>query len=141
LTALIKDSDSDYHDRCERALAQADDDPLSRLTALLSATIEFRAERNIDALIVTQEVRHVDADSAEYFAHQARIATQRWTDVINDGVARGAFRCTYPDDARRTLIATCNAIPRWWEPGGQITITDLIERYTDIALRVVDAKR
>lgn len=141
LTALIKDSDSDYHERCERALAEVPNDPRSRLAALVRATIEFRAERNVDALIVTQEVRHVDPKSAEYFAGQARLATQRWADVINDGVACGVFRCAYPDDARRTILAACNAIPRWWEPGGDITIGDLIERYTDIALRVVDAER
>jgi AcrR family transcriptional regulator len=141
LTALIKESNDDYQDRCERALAQTDDDPLSRLAALVRAAVEFRAERKIDALIVSHEVPHVDAESAEYFAGQARIATRRWVDVIDDGVARGIFRCTYPDDARRTLIAACTAIPSWWNPGGQITVTDLVERYTDIALRVVDAKR
>jgi hypothetical protein len=43
-----------------------------------------------------------------------------------------------PDDARRSIIAACNAIAQWYEPGGGTTPPELVERYTAIALRIVD---
>lgn len=61
-----------------------------------------------------------------------------WADLVDEGVARGAFRCVHPRDARRAVIAACNAIAQWYEPHGGLDVGDLVERYTAIALRIVD---
>lgn len=39
----------------------------------------------------------------------------------------------YPDDTRRALTAMCNAVARWYEPGGPVTIPELISRYRRLA--------
>jgi hypothetical protein len=35
-------------------------------------------------------------------------------------------------------VAACNAIAQWYEPAGEIGLPDLVERYTEIALRIAD---
>lgn len=138
LAAIIEDSDRDYHTRCDKALRAAGDDPVARLRALVRATVEYRVERQIESNITIREARNLEPESKAHLTKQARTATKTWADVINDGVTRGAFRCAHPDDARRTIIAACNAIARWYKPNGELAVADLIEPYTDIALRIVD---
>ncbi len=141
LAALIEESDLDYHARCELALAAAGDDPVQRLRALVHVTVEYRVERRLESSIVVRESRNLEHESIDRMATNAREATKMWADIINDGVAQGIFRCAYPDDARRTIIAACNAIAQWYRPDGEITVAELIDRYSDIALHVVDVPR
>lgn len=141
LAKLIEDSDRDYHDRCAQALSKAADNPTAKLGALVRVTVEYRVERRIDSHITNREYRNLEPENREHLAQNARAATKLWADVINDGVARGKFQCKYPDDARRTIIAACNAIAQWYDPAGPLTADDLVERYTEIALRVVEARR
>ena len=140
LAALIEDSDRDYHARCERELSAAGDNPVEQLRALVHATVEYRIERRIESSIAVLEYRNLEPESAARLAKQTLAARKIWTDVVNDGVASGTFRCTHADDARRTIIAACNAIAQWYRPGGKLTTAELVDRYTDIALRVVDAR-
>ena len=141
LAALIEEANQDYHERCETALAAAGDDPIRRLSALVRVTIEFRTERQVDSKIGADEARYLTPEHNASLLGQARMATRQWAAVIDDGVSRGVFRCEYPEDARRTIIAACNAIAQWYDPSGALAAADLVDRYTDIALRVVDAKR
>ncbi|GIH03004.1 TetR family transcriptional regulator [Rhizocola hellebori] len=140
LAALIEEADVDYHARCERALAAVGDKPVDRLRALVRATVEYRVERRLESSIVARESRNLEPESIKRMASHAREATKMWADVIDDGVQRKAFRCAHPDDARRTVIAACNAIAQWYNPDGEITVADLVDRYTDIAFRVVDVR-
>lgn len=138
LAALIEEITHDYFQRCDRALRAAPDDPAEKLRALVSATIEYRVSRRVESNIATLEWRNLEPDNRERLEGLRRSATQLWTDIVADGVSRGAFHCAHPDDARRSIVAACNAIAQWYEPGGEITLPDLVERYTAIALRIVD---
>lgn len=140
LAALIEDSDRLYHTECDKALRAAGDDPAARLRALVRVTVEYCAERQIERNIAVREYRNLEPESTAHLAKQARAATRMWAEVINDGIASGTFHCAYPDDARRTILAACNAIAQWYKPGGKLTTADLVDRYTEIALRVVDAR-
>jgi AcrR family transcriptional regulator len=137
LAALIEESTYDYFHRCDEALREVGDDPADRLRALVRATVEYRVQRRIESNIGAQEWRNLEPDNRERLAGLRRSATQLWADIINDGVARGTFRCAHPDDARRSIVAACNAIAQWYEPAGEVGLPDLVERYTEIALRIV----
>nr|WP_255426767.1 hypothetical protein [Pseudonocardia sp. C8] len=119
-------------------MREAGDDPADRLRALVRVTVEYRVSRRVESNIATLEWRNLDPDNRERLAGLRRAATELWAGIIADGVARGTFRVAYPDDARRAIVAACNAIAQWYEPGGEITLPELVDRYTAIALRVVD---
>lgn len=138
LAALIEESTYDYFQRCDEALRQVGDDPADRLRALVKATVEYRVRRCVESDIGTQEWRNLDPDNRERLAGLRRSATLLWADIIDDGVARGTFRCAHPADARRAIVAACNAIAQWYEPSGEVGLPDLVERYTQIALRIAD---
>jgi AcrR family transcriptional regulator len=138
LAALIEEIQYDYFERCDRALRSAGDDPAEKLRALVRATVEYRVSMRVESNIATLEWRNLEPDNRERLDGVRRSASQLWADIVADGVARGEFRCTHPDDARRAIVAACNAIAQWYEPGGEITLPELVGRYTEIALRVVD---
>jgi AcrR family transcriptional regulator len=138
LAALIEESTHDFFQRCDRALRDADDDPTEKLRALVRATVEYRVNRRVETNISTLEWRNLEPDNHERLGGLRRSATQLWSDIVAEGVARGQFHCAHPDDARRSIVAACNAIAQWYEPGGDLGVDDLVERYTDIALRIVD---
>ncbi|MHA6616365.1 TetR/AcrR family transcriptional regulator [Pseudonocardia sp. DLS-67] len=138
LAALIEEIQHDYSERCDRALRSAGDDPAAKLRALVRATVEYRVSMRVESNIATLEWRNLEPDNRERLDGVRRSASQLWADIVADGVARGEFHCTHPDDARRAIVAACNAIAQWYEPGGEITLPDLVKRYTAIALRIVD---
>lgn len=138
LATLIEESTHHYFQRCDDALRDAGDDPADRLRALVGATVEHRVNHRVESNIGTLEWRNLEPENAERLGDLRRSATRQWADLIADGVARGVFGCREPDDARRSIVAACNAIAQWYEPGGDITSAELAERYIAIALRIVD---
>jgi AcrR family transcriptional regulator len=140
LAALIEESTHDYFQRCDRALRDTGGDPAERLRALVRATVEYRVRRRVESNIATLEWRNLEPDNRARLEGLRRSATRLWADIITDGVGRGDFRCAHPDDARRAILAACNAIAQWYEPGGDIALTDLVDRYSAIALRIVDQR-
>jgi AcrR family transcriptional regulator len=140
LAALISDSIEEYFRRCDDALREAGDDPAARLGALVRATVEYRVSRQVESTIAASEWRNLDPVHRERIADMRAAASRLWADLVADGVARGHFRCDHPDDARRAVIAACNAIAQWYEPGGGLGVPELVERYTAIALRIVDCR-
>jgi AcrR family transcriptional regulator len=138
LAALVEEITHDYFQRCDDALRDAGDDPAERLRALVRATVQYRVSRRVESNIATLEWRNLEPGNRERLEGLRRSATQLWADIVADGVRRGVFHCAHPDDARRAIVAACNAIAQWYEPGGGIALPDLAERYSEIALRIVD---
>jgi AcrR family transcriptional regulator len=139
LAALLDEGMDDYLDRCRAALAATGPGSGSaeRLTALVAATVRYRAERSVASLILINEARALtDQDRAAYRERQ-REATGLFADVIEEGVATGEFRTPYPEDARRTVLAACNAVAQWYQSDGKVDLATLIERYVHLALDVV----
>jgi AcrR family transcriptional regulator len=139
LAALLEESTQDYFRTSAEAVAAAGADPAARLRAMVRASIEYRVRRRIESNLTTREWRNLDPELRERVDAQRRDATALWAEVIQGGVDAGAFRCAHPDDARRAIVAACNAVAQWYEPTGELGLPDLVERYTDIALRIVDA--
>ncbi|WP_134324475.1 TetR/AcrR family transcriptional regulator [Cumulibacter soli] len=137
LAAIIDDADRDYRTRYDEALEDAGDDPAARLAALVRATIEFRVDRRIDSAITASELRNLDQTHHADLRALNRRATGVWKEIIESGIAAGVFTCQYPDEARRTVIAACNAVAQWYRTGGDVSREQLVERYINIAYRVV----
>ncbi|MCX5315148.1 hypothetical protein [Streptomyces sp. NBC_00154] len=54
------------------------------------------------------------------------------------GGPHGLHQTEYPDNARRAVIAMCNAIAQWYGPDGPVTEDELVERYVSPAPAVVE---
>ncbi len=141
LVLLIEESTAEYFRRCEGALDDVGDDPAERLLALVRATVEYRVSRRVESTVAAAEWRNLAPEHRARLDGMRESAGRLWTEIVDDGVARGHFRCAHPEDARRAIVAACNAIAQWYDPAGDLAVPDLGERYGEIALRIVDGAR
>ncbi|MEU5979947.1 TetR/AcrR family transcriptional regulator [Streptomyces sp. NPDC047315] len=138
LVAILDDGLDAYFGACDAALGAAGDDPAERLEALVAATVRFRTEHPIKSSIVLTEGRSLEPEHLERYRKNEERGTRQFRQVIEDGVAEGSFLTPYPEDARRAVIAMCNAISQWYRPDGPVTVEELVERYVSLALTVVE---
>lgn len=138
LVALLEDGLTSYTEACDRALGQAGPGAADRLDALVEATVRFRATHPAKSTIGRTERRSLQPEHQQaYRDHEVR-GTERFRTIIEQGISDGEFRTLFPDEARRTIIATCNAIAEWFDPDGDVSLDELVERYVAIALTVVE---
>lgn len=138
LRAILDEGLHSYFTACADALAEAGDDPAERLVALVAAVVRFRVDHPAKSSIITTEQRSLEPDNLKAYEARAAQATRQWAEVIEAGIGEGVFHTPYPDDARRALIAMCNAISQWYDPAGELSLDDLVERYVALALTVVE---
>ncbi|MDT0308484.1 TetR/AcrR family transcriptional regulator [Streptomyces sp. DSM 44917] len=126
-----------YFASCTAALAAAGEDPARRLTALVAATVRHRAHHRVDSRIVLGEARSVSPEFRVHHRARLREATALFADAITAGLTRGTFTTPHPDDARRAVIAMCNAVAQWYDPTGPTPVPTLERHYADLALTLV----
>jgi AcrR family transcriptional regulator len=141
LAALLHEGMDAYFALCDEALAEAGRDPAGRLAAVVGATVRYRAERSVASLIVINEARALPEDTAAAYRERERQATDLFRSAIDSGIASGIFTTPYPDDARRTIIAACNAVAQWYRPNGPVPLETLVERYVTLAYTLLGYRR
>jgi AcrR family transcriptional regulator len=135
--ALIEDSLDDYFRHCEKELAQAGDDPAARLAALVRVTVDYRVRRRVESLLTLQELRYLEPEYREQVIARRHAVSGLFQKIIDDGMAGGVFRTPHPDDARRAVMAMCNAVAQWYDPAGDLGTTELCDRYVRLAFNLV----
>ncbi|WP_405904109.1 TetR/AcrR family transcriptional regulator [Streptomyces sp. NBC_00656] len=138
LVAILDDGLDTYFGECERALSAAGEAPAEQLEALVSASVRFRSEHPVKSSIVLQEGRSLAPEHLARFRESEERASQQFRETIERGVSEGVFLTPYPEDARRAVIAMCNAIAQWYSPDGPVGIDELVERYVSLALTIVE---
>lgn len=138
LVAILDDAHDAYFDACEKALTEAGDDPAEQLEALVAATVRYRTTHPVKSSILLTEERSLEPEHLQRYRTNEARGTQQFRDAIERGGAEGIFLTPYPDDARRAVIAMCNAVAQWYRPGGELSEDDLVERYVALALTIVE---
>ena len=141
LAALLHESMDDYQARCAEALAEAGHDPARRLAAVVGATVRYRAERSEASLLLMNEARALEPGERERYRARQKEASDRFREPIDAGVAAGIFTTPYPDDVRRSIIASCNAVAQWYRPDGPDSLDDHVEHNVYLAYRLLGYER
>jgi AcrR family transcriptional regulator len=140
LFAVLQEAAEDYFSICEGAVADAADDPTTKLEALVRATVRYRVRHRIDSSLSLLELRNLEPRYRKLLEAREHAADRMWADIIAGGVAAGAFTAPWPDEARRAIIAICNAVADWYQPEGTVTVEELADRYKCLALLLLQAR-
>jgi AcrR family transcriptional regulator len=138
LHAILEESLDTYFATCARALAEVGEEPADRLSAVVAATTRFRAENRTRSNILLSEERSLDPERLASYSRRHAEATNLFRHAIDAGVKAGIFLTPYPDEARRAVIAMCNAVAQWFRPDGAIGLDELVDRHVAIALTIVE---
>ncbi|MFG1924224.1 TetR/AcrR family transcriptional regulator [Cryptosporangium sp. NPDC048952] len=138
LYALLDEGMDVYEETSAEVLARVGNDPAERLEALVEALIRFRTGPRGSSQLELTEWRSLNPEQHTALRARQAVATDRFRSVIAQGVAHKLFWTPEPDDARRMIIAACNAVAQWYQPGGATSVDALIDRYAGLALTVVE---
>ncbi|MGH3417085.1 MAG: TetR/AcrR family transcriptional regulator [Actinocrinis sp.] len=141
LAAILHEGMDAYFALCGEALAEVGTEPAGRLAAVVGATVRYRAERSVASLILINEARALPEDMASEYRTRERQATDLFRNAIDAGIASGVFTTPYPDDARRTIIAACNAVAQWYRIDGPVPLDEVVERYVTLAYTLLGYRR
>ena len=126
--------------RTRTALAEAGEAPEDRLCAIVEVQVLFHLESQGATLLGTSELRALDEPLRS--KHKAkRLKQQRLFDqVVEEGVAQGAFTTTLPREAARAIVVMCTGVASWFSPRGKLSRDQIVRRYQRLALDMVGAE-
>lgn len=138
LAAILDEDFAAYFEACDKALATAGTSAAEQLSALVAGTVRFRSEHPSKSSVVLTESRSLNEEHMARYRETAKRASDRFSQIIAEGTASGEFRTQFPEDARRAVIAMCNAISQWYEADGSLSVDELTQRYIRLALTIVE---
>jgi AcrR family transcriptional regulator len=123
--------------RTENALADAGEDPVDRLRAIVDVHVLFHLADQRGTLLGTSELRGLEEPVRG--AHVAkRQRQQRMFDtVVTEGARHGVFTTRYPLEAARAMVVMCTGVASWYRPEGRLSRTQVARRYQELALDLV----
>ena len=114
-------------------------DPKEQLLAVVRAFVVHHAEGHTGARIVNYELAALSPEHLAEIAATRRRIEQEMRDVVERGVAAGAF---HTDDAHMTSLALLSLgidVARWYRDEGEWSPGQIADHYCRLALRMVDA--
>jgi AcrR family transcriptional regulator len=139
LFALLSKSMEALLDKCDAALAQAGDDPVARVSALVECIVRFMAYRGSKGLL-DSEIRSLTPENRTVYIGMRDRLDEQLRAVVTDGVHKGLFHTGHPVEAGRALLTMCHAVARWYDLGGELTPEELAQRYVTLALGMLETR-
>lgn len=141
LQALLAQGMEELWWRTELAREEAGPDPLTQFTNVMNCMLWFHTVRKDESLVNASEIRSLDAEGLATH-RKARLRQQKQIDdIVVAGAKAGVFTAPYPLDASRAVVSMCVSVASWFQPDGELTAAQVVDRYTDLCLRTVGAVR
>lgn len=136
LEQLIDDTMDDLIEATEAAYAAAPNDPVSRLSAVVSAHVWFHCDRPEESFVGNTELRSLSRKGRVRTVakrdHQQRIFDR----TIEEGAASGVFAVTTPREASRAIVTMCTAVATWYHRDGPASAEQIVNTYRDLSLNM-----
>ena len=137
LAEVVLMGHEEHHDRLRDALLSSPPEPHAQLAGLVGAHVGVHITYPLLARVSNNELHALSA------ANQARVTGVRdqsvafFLDVITRGIREGAFHVHQPFLAVAAIGAMGIRVAEWYSPDMQVAVEDVIETYTDFALKLV----
>ena len=138
LLELLRRASAEQRDVTDRAIAGAGEDVRDRLVAAVSSFVRFDVEHQAACFVANSELRYLDPEQRQQIVAERDRQQKVFQDLIDEGVASGAFRTPHPHEACVAILTTCAGVTIWYRPDGSLTPDDIAERYSRLALAMVE---
>jgi AcrR family transcriptional regulator len=119
----------------------ADGDPVERLAALVEGHVDIVTADPERASVFVTEWRHLSAERRAAISARRDAYERRFREVIEEGIALGAFRASDSALAATFILTALNGIPTWYRPDGRLSADRIADHYVDLALRALSEDR
>jgi len=136
LWSIVDSTATAFEHRADEALGDAaSGDPVARLAALVEAHVETVTSDPERASVFVTEWRHLSPDRRAQIAERRDAYEHRFRELIEDGIAVGAFRGTDAALAAAFILSALNGIPAWYRHDGRLSSDRIADHFVDLALR------
>jgi AcrR family transcriptional regulator len=112
------------------------DDLVEQLRRVAESQLRFLVEHQQESLIAIREFLWAEGDALSAILERRRRYRAAFEDLIAEGVARGRMTVANPKIAAFSIIEMAEGVPRWFRPGGDMSINQLAYLYGEFALRI-----
>jgi AcrR family transcriptional regulator len=112
------------------------DDVVEQLRRVAESQLRFLVEHQQESLIAIREFLWAEGDALSAILERRRRYRAAFEDLIAEGVARGRMTVANPKIAAFSIIEMAEGVPRWFRPGGDMSINQLAYLYGEFALRI-----
>jgi len=140
LFELMDDGMRRHLSSSQRAMEMAER-PEGQLVALVVTHVLTHGKNRLMAKIMNKEWRALPKKQQAVILDQRDRISQLWDDVLTAGLQAGVFEFSEVKITRMALIEMCSGVSAWYQPSGPMGVEDLADRFADLALGMVRAKR
>jgi AcrR family transcriptional regulator len=112
------------------------DDLVEQLRRVAESQLRFLVEHQQESLIAIREFLWAEGDALSAILERRRRYRAAFEDLIAEGVVRGRMTVANPKIAAFSIIEMAEGVPRWFRPGGDMSINQLAYLYGEFALRI-----
>lgn len=124
-----------------RSVLAGERSPEAKLGALVGQHVRFEATHQTLANVITIEYGYL-GDEARQKVLPLRSAYEGiWSEVIEDGVQSRAFDVADVELGALAVLEMCSSPEAWYRPDGRLTVDEISEIFTEMALLLVKARR
>jgi AcrR family transcriptional regulator len=115
-------------------------DPPVRLATVVSVHVRAHCADPRRGAIVLRELRFLEHDHMDKLLAQRDRIHALFADTISSGVRSGEFDCPRPPEAARAVHSMCSGVLTWYRDGQGMTLDEIAELYSCMALRLVGSE-
>jgi TetR/AcrR family transcriptional regulator, cholesterol catabolism regulator len=115
--------------------------PVERLRAFLTGHIRVICTNPSGRLLATHEELVLGGANSELMTVTRRRHARHLRDIIEAGIAEGAFRDVDVRVTAYSVLAALNGVARWWQPSGPSTPDSIADQLNDLFLAGLRLRR
>jgi AcrR family transcriptional regulator len=112
------------------------DDVVEQLRRVAESQLRFLVEHQQESLIAIREFLWAEGDALSAILERRRRYRAAFEELITEGVGRRRMAVANPKIAAFSIIEMAEGVPRWFRPGGDMSINQLAYLYGEFALRI-----
>jgi hypothetical protein len=113
--------------------------PIDRLQSAVRTHVRFHATRTKEVFVGNSELRSLSSRNRAKIIRLRDEYEALFRDIVQQGCEAGAFHVDDVKVATFAVLAMCTGPSAWFSPRGRLSVNQLAELYTGLALRLLNA--
>lgn len=116
--------------------SDSDGTAVGRFNNVVECLLLYHLWRRENAFVASSEMRSMESGALRRYVTQRDEQQRMITEIIEQGLSEGTFRCKYVREASRAVASLCISVSGWYHPDGALPATEIAQRYLEIARRI-----
>lgn len=117
------------------------DDPVEQLEEFVQVLVAWHTERRKETFIAVMDVRSLEPEEYLHYHNIRANFDLMLTEILDAGKDQGRFAIVDSGLVAIGIMSLLTNICRWYRPDGRLTADVIAERYTEMVLAMVSAKK